>query len=87
MKELARNKDHQLRLKMYTTLLDATLIALVNEDGSLRKCDTIVNFDCFGAFTDEKHAGMLFISKGTETVKINDGVTLSKRTIFIHQGN
>ena len=56
MKQLARNKDHQLRLQMYTTLIDATLIALVNEDGSLKKCDTIVNFDCFGAFTDEKHA-------------------------------
>ena len=56
MKQLARNKDHQLRLQMYTTLLDATLIALVNDDGSLQKCDTIVNLDCFGAFTDEKHA-------------------------------
>ena len=56
MKQLARNKDHQLRLQMYTTLLDSTLIALVNDDGSLKKCDTIVNFDCFGAFTDEKHA-------------------------------
>ena len=56
MKQLARNKDHQLRLQMYTTLLDATLLALVNEDGSLQKCDTIVNLDCFGAFTDEKHA-------------------------------
>ena len=43
MKQLARNKDHQLRLQMYTTLLDATLIALVNDDGSLRKCDTIVD--------------------------------------------
>ena len=56
MKQLARNKDHQLRLQMYTTLIDATLIALVNDDGSLQKCDTIVNLDCFGAFTDEKHA-------------------------------
>ena len=34
MKQLARSKDHQLRLQMYTTLIDATLIALVNEDGS-----------------------------------------------------
>ena len=56
MKQLARSKDHQLRLNMYTTLLDATLIALVNEDGTLQKCDTIVSLDCFGAFTDEKHA-------------------------------
>lgn len=56
MKQLARDKDHQLRLQMYTTLIDATLIALVNDDGSLKKCDTIVNLDCFGAFTDEKHA-------------------------------
>ena len=56
MKQLARNKDHQLRLQMYTTLIDSTLIALVNDDGSLQKCDTIVNLECFGAFTDEKHA-------------------------------
>ena len=56
MKQLARNKEHQLRLQMYTTLIDATVIALVNDDGSLQKCDTIVNLDCFGVFTDEKHA-------------------------------
>ncbi len=56
MKQLARSKEHQLRLKMYTTLIDATLLALVNDDGKLKKCDTIGNFDCFGAFTDEKHA-------------------------------
>ena len=56
MKQLARSKDHQLRLNMYTTLLDASLIALVHTDGTLQKCDTIGNFDCFGAFTDEKHA-------------------------------
>ena len=56
MKQIARNKEHQLRMQMYTTLIDSTLIALVNEDGSLKKCDTIVNLDCFGAFTDEKHA-------------------------------
>lgn len=56
MKQLARSKEHQLRLQMYTTLIDATLLALVDGNGQLKKCDTIGNFDCFGAFTDEKHA-------------------------------
>jgi hypothetical protein len=32
------------------------LIALVDENGALEKCDSISNFDCFGVFTDEKHA-------------------------------
>ena len=56
MNKLARSKEHQLRLNLYTTLIDATLIALVDDNGALKKCDTISNFDCFGAFTDEKHA-------------------------------
>jgi len=56
MKKLARSKDHQLRLQMYTTLIDANLIALVDASGNLLPCDTIGNFSCFGAFTDEKHA-------------------------------
>ena len=70
MKQLARNKDHQLRLQMYTTLIDATLIALVNDDGSLKKCDTIVNFDCFGAFTDEKHA-LQYDPRGNTSRNVN----------------
>ena len=56
MKKLARSKEHQLRLNLYTTLIDATLIALVDDNGALKKCDSISGFDCFGAFTDEKHA-------------------------------
>lgn len=56
MKESARNKDHQLRLQLYTILIDATFIALSEEDGTLIQCDTISGFPCFGVFTDEKHA-------------------------------
>jgi len=56
MKKLARSKEHQLRLNLYTTLIDTTLIALIDEHGALKKCDSISNFDCFGVFTDEKHA-------------------------------
>lgn len=56
MKKLARSKDHQLRLQMYTILIDANLIALIDDKGNLLPCDTIGNFSCFGAFTDEKHA-------------------------------
>lgn len=56
MKESARNKDHQLRLQLYTIFIDSTFIALSEADGTLIQCDTISGFPCFGVFTDEKHA-------------------------------
>ena len=56
MKESARNKDHQLRLQLYTIFIDSTFIALSEVDGTLIQCDTISGLPCFGVFTDDKHA-------------------------------
>ena len=62
MTDLARSKEHALRIKLYQALLNSQLLVLI-DDQKLIPCDTIGTMPSFAAFTDEKNA-LLYDPRG-----------------------